>query len=69
MIAHYTNKLVDVVDSYDLKFTSDDGEIFPISLASVIFENPYSVEDLENRASQIALVLYPDEILNQVIIE
>lgn len=63
------NKIEGPLDSYDLKYTDEDGRIFPMSLASVLFEHPYDIQTLEERAQSIALSLYPSEILTQVIIE
>ena len=71
MIAVVTNKrIIGDQDFFDVFFFTDINmeTQMETSLSGVIFDNPYSNTDIENRINEISQNLYPSEILTQIII-
>lgn len=70
MIAYLINKTcVGEDDFFDLSFSDDENNQLPISLSGVIFRQPYTTKDMEDRVGIIALDIYPDLVLTQIVIE
>jgi hypothetical protein len=72
MIAVITNKRpVGDQDFFDVFFYQDlDRQLqMETSLSGVIFDNPYTNTDIENRITDISQNIYPSEILNEIIID
>ena len=70
MIANLINKrCVGEDDFFDLNFFDDENNQLPISLSGVIFRQPYTTKDMEDRVGIIALDIYPDLVLTQIVIE
>jgi hypothetical protein len=56
---------------YDLSFyqiTDNTQTQENVSLCGVIFESPYTQQDLTERVTQIFSSIYPEEIIDQIII-
>lgn len=71
MIAVVTNKKsIGNQDFFDVFFFTDENmeTQMEISLSGVIFDDPYTNSEIENRIYEISQNLYPSEILNQIII-
>lgn len=73
MIAVLHNKIDSVgfsLYSLDFYYEEEGGNRqAEISLGGVIFEDPYTVEDMEARVQAVFPVLFPEQTLNQIIIE
>jgi hypothetical protein len=70
MIAYLINKrCVGNDDFFDLNFSDDENNQLQFSLSGVIFSQPYTTIEMEERVREIALNLYPDQTLTQIVIE
>jgi hypothetical protein len=56
-------------DFFDLFFFDDENNQLPLSLSGVIFISPYTSTEVEEKIREIALNLYPDFILKEIVFE